>query len=221
MSLKLSVWAYLRIAPTDLMQPSSAPWKLTALLYSIFAILTQAHPSSLNTTLSAELNPQCTNSIAWMKNGYFSPNDCLLALEKLEDTDFKIYKTRNIEFLAPGAVPKTKLPAVRLPRRYEAGSCSIVIAMLITITEDFLPGQERQVDEYAATDVSKFSYLWSIAGWIDGTCVSKASRLGWCATGMRSSIGVFAVGTDSKANGLIPGRALVGNMDPSASVDAS
>ncbi|KAL8673564.1 MAG: hypothetical protein Q9168_002018 [Polycauliona sp. 1 TL-2023] len=203
------------MASKSYMQPSGL-WKLLiALLCSIYAIpFTQAHPLlTLNTTyLSAEKNPQCTPSTSWMKNGHFNPNDCLPALHKLEDTDLKIFKTRNIEFLAPGAVPRTKLDAVRLPRIYSFESCSIVISMLSTITEDFLPGQERQVTEYGSTDVSKFSYLWSVAAWVDGTCVVKTAGLGWCATGLHGDVGVFLVGTTSPVyNIILRGRTVGGN----------
>ncbi|KAL8873153.1 MAG: hypothetical protein Q9205_005501 [Flavoplaca limonia] len=197
------------------------PWHLTTLLCCIiFSSLTQAHPSSLNTSFSSELTPQCTNSIDWMNDRYFNPNHCLNALFKLENTDLRVYKSRDIEFLALGAKPRTKLPGIRLPRRYTSEGCTIVIAMLSTITENFLPAQEKQVDEYAITDVSKFSYLWSIAAWIDGRCVTKASSLGWCATGLQQSIGVITVGTQSKADGFIPGGPTLNNLNRNASRDA-
>ena len=204
------------------MQPSWS-WHLSLLLYCIFSSIIEAHPLSLNTSLSAELNPQCTDSVDWMNDRYFNPNQCLEALNKLENTDLRVYKSQDIEFLAIGAKPRTNLPGVRLPRRYVSQGCTIVIAMLSTITENFLPGQEKQVDEYAITDVSKFSYLWSIAAWIDGTCVSKASSLGWCATGSQESIGVFTVGTQSKANRDIPSGPTLSslNRDGSRDVDVS
>ncbi|KAL9631258.1 MAG: hypothetical protein Q9204_004311 [Flavoplaca sp. TL-2023a] len=196
------------------------PWHLTILLCCIiFSSLTQAHPLSLNTSLSSELIPQCTSSVDWMNDRYFNPNHCLDALYKLENTDLRVYKSRDIEFLALGAKPRTTLPGIRLPRRYTSEGCTIVIAMLSTITENFLPAQEKQVDEYAITDVSKFSYLWSIAAWIDGKCVSHASSLGWCATGLQQSIGVIMLGTQSKANGFIPGGPTLNNLNRNASRD--
>lgn len=195
------------------------PWHLTFLLCCIFSSLTRAHPLYFNTTPSAELNPQCTNSVDWMNDRYFNPNHCLDALHKLEETDLRIYKSRDIEFLALGAKPRTKLPGIRLPRRYTSEGCTIVIAMLSTITENFLPAQEKQVDEYAITDVSKFSYLWSIAAWIDGKCVTKDLSLGWCATGLQESIGVITVGTRSKAIGFIPGGPTLSNLNRNSSRD--
>ncbi|KAI4195047.1 MAG: hypothetical protein LQ350_007429 [Teloschistes chrysophthalmus] len=165
--------------------------KSTALLYCILSQIIQAHPLFLNTSLSSELQPHCTNYATWMNGGSFNPNDCLLALEKLEDSDFKIYKSRDIEFLARGAKSRTNLGTVRLPRSYTKGSCTIIFAMLGTITEHILPGQVRDADEYGSTDVSKFSYLWSVSAWVDGNCIAKEGRLGWCATGRYSNIGVF------------------------------
>ncbi|CAL8577468.1 hypothetical protein XPA_003296 [Xanthoria parietina] len=202
------------MARTYLMPPSGS-LRLT-LFYCAFVFVTQAHPAFLNTTLSDELHPQCTDSNDWMNAGYFNPNHCLDALNKLEDTDFKLYKSRDIEFLAPGAKSRTDLDTVRLPRRYTSEGCTIIIAMLSTITENFLPGQVRQADEYSHTDRSKFSYLWSIAAWVDGSCVSKASMLGWCATGAHSSIGIFTVGTKSKVNRIISSGLLLGNTNRSA-----
>ncbi|KAI4267735.1 MAG: hypothetical protein L6R38_008123 [Xanthoria sp. 2 TBL-2021] len=203
------------MARTYLMQPLG-PCKFAILLYCVFVSVTQAHPLFLNTTLSDELHPQCTDSNDWMNGGFFNPNHCLDALGKLEHTDLKLYKSRDIEFLAPGAKSRTNLDTVRLPRRYTSESCTIIIAMLSTITEHFLPGQVRQADEYGNTDRSKFSYLWSIAAWLDGTCVSKASMLGWCATGTHSNIGVFVVGTKSKVNTIISSGLLLGNTNRSA-----
>ena len=88
--------------------------------------------------------------------------------------------------------------------------------MLSTIHEHILPGQERQVDEYDATDQSKFSFLYSIASWIDKSCVSKAARLGWCATGANLDIGVFVVGTNSKVYHVLTRGLLAGGIDRNA-----
>lgn len=196
---------------------------LTTIIHCVFLSLTHAYPSFLNTSLSSELAPQCINSKMWMDGGSFDPSHCYAALNKLEDTDFRLYKSRDIEFLAPGAIPQTKLDAVRLPRIYTSESCTIIVAMLGTIKEHFLPGQVRQAEEYGTTDLSKFSYLWSIAAWIDGSCVAKEAYLGWCATGTHSDIGVFVVGTESKVSRMILGGPRIASIDQDASgrVDAS
>lgn len=186
---------------------------LTTIIHCVFLSLTHAHPLFLNTSLSSELAPQCTNSKMWIDGRSFDPNHCFAALNKLEETDFRLYKSRDVEFLALGAKPQTKLDAVRLPRIYTSESCTIIVAMLVTIKDHFLPGQVRQADEYGTTDMSKFSYLWSIAAWIDGACVDKATNLGWCATGTHSDIGVFVVGTGSKVSRMILGGPRIGHID--------
>lgn len=198
------------MARTKLTQPPGLV-KVTALLCCILSRIIQAHPLLLNTSLSSELQPHCTNFATWRSGGSFKPDNCLSALEKLEDTDFKTYKSRDIEFLALGAKSRTNLGTVRLPRSYTIHDCTIIVAMLSTITEHILPGQVRQVDEYGSTDVSKFSYLWSVAAWVDGNCVSKEGSLGWCATGRHSNIGVFVVGTESKVHRMISRGLLVSN----------
>lgn len=158
----------------------------------------------------------------WTK-GFFNPNHCLDALTKFEHTDFKLYKFRDFEFLAPGTKSRTNLDTVRLPRRYTSESCTILIAMLSTIHEHFLPGQIKQAEEYGNTDVSKFSFLFSVAAWVNSGCVSKAAMLGWCATGLHSDIGVFMVRIKSNVHRIVSGGLLLCNTDrsSSANVEAS
>ena len=70
--------------------------------------------------------------------------------------------------------------------------------MLANFGDLTLPGQTREREEYSTTDVSKFSYLLSVASWVDGTCVAaKNAALGWCSTGEEFSIGVFFAATGS------------------------
>lgn len=206
------------MARTKLTRPPG-PWKLTSLLFCILSPIIQAHPLlSLNISLSSEITPQCTNLNIWTNGGSFNPDHCLQALYKIEDTDYKFYQTRDIEFLAQGAKRRTNLNAVRLPRRYTFDSCTIIVAMLSTITEHILPGQVRQADEYGSTDVSRFSYLLSIASWVDGLCVSQQESFGWCATGKHKDIGVFVVGTESRVYRIISRSLLVSNINRGASI---
>ncbi|KAL8906906.1 MAG: hypothetical protein Q9171_006074 [Xanthocarpia ochracea] len=198
--------------------PQIAYWKFNALLYSIIISNTLARPLSYNASFSDELKPHCTDSTDWTA-AFYNPNHCLDALQKLEDTDYKVHQSRDLEFLAPGAKSRTSLSAVRLPRKYTSGTCTIIIAMLSTIVEDILPGQVHQAQEYGTTDVSKFSYLWSIAAWVDRHCVNKNSYLGWCATGRNGDIGVFTVATKSEMNRILSSVLLLGNTSRSADPD--
>ena len=131
----------------------------------------------------------------------WDPNDCLNALYKLEETDLRVYRSHDFEFLAIGATGETKHDKIRLPRKYTVDTCTLVIAMLSDFTEYSLPGQIRERKEYERSDVSKFSYLWSVAAWVDGHCPGARNPLfGWCATGEKFDIGVFFVATVSKFN---------------------
>ncbi|KAL8966824.1 MAG: hypothetical protein Q9183_003194 [Haloplaca sp. 2 TL-2023] len=186
--------------------------KSTTILCYLLLSIAQALPPSFNASLGDEAHPQCTPSQDWV-HGLLNPNHCLDALQKFSETDYKLYRFRDIEFLAAGAKPRADLDTVRLPRKYTSESCTIVIAMLSTIHEHILPGQVRQADEYDATDQSKFSFLYSIAAWIDKTCVSKVATLGWCATGRDLDIGVFVVGTKSKVYHVLTRGLLGGGID--------
>ncbi|KAL8779912.1 MAG: hypothetical protein Q9213_006709 [Squamulea squamosa] len=193
--------------------------EVTALLLLILVSVSIANPLSFNASLSEETQPHCADDNDW-NGGVVNPKDCLEALIKLESTDVKVYRTRDFEFLAPGARSRTSLDTIRLPRKYEVRTCTIVIAMLSSIAEDVLPGQERQVYEYGNTDKSKFSYLWSIAGWVDGACVVH-KKLGWCATGINSNIGVFVVGTRSRMNRILSRIQLLDNSNQGAAITIS
>ena len=130
----------------------------------------------------------------------YDPNDCLSAVQRLEDTDLKFFKSIELEFLAPGATRKSSLPSIRTPRKYTVGSCTLVIAMLSTLPPWSLPGKRRPRQPYAPSDKSRFSYLRSIGSWVDGTCLEGEHMLGWCATGENYDIGVFLWSTSSFMN---------------------
>lgn len=169
-------------------------------LYATFLLLLTsaitALPKVHNLTDADETEPMCTDDTDFTGRSY-NANDCLLAINKLEDTDYAFYRARDFEFLALGAVPRTDLDTIRLPRRYTVGTCTLVLAMLSTFPEYSLPGQVRQRRSYRASDRSKFTYLWSVAAWVDGRC-DKKGLMGWCATGAEFSIGVFMVATGSR-----------------------
>ena len=194
-----------------------ARWKVNAFCFLFLISTIQAHPRFRNLSAADEDHPMCTDSPDWTA-GVFSSNDCLDALYKLEDTDYKIYRSRNFEFLAPGANRRTSLDAVRLPLRYTAGSCTLLITMLSGLPEHSLPGQMRDRGEYGKTDRSKFSYLWSVAAWVDGNCIAMNSMMGWCATGGNFDIGVFFASTKSKFNKEVDSGRLKSNSSGNASV---
>lgn len=175
-------------------------WKTCAISLPSLVLTIGASPMASNSSLSDdEHQPMCTNTFDWTGRVYNS-NDCLDALHRLHDTDLKIYRTRELEFLAPGAEPRSNLPAIRTPRRHTVGSCTLVIAMLSTFPPLSLPGQVIRRRPYASTDISRFSYLWSVASWLDDTCIHKGKMLGWVATGRNFDVGVFAWATASDMN---------------------
>lgn len=170
--------------------------KLNGAIFLLIVLVGVAKSMAINLTLPSEHGPMCTAEYEWTGKSY-DPNDCLRALHRLEDTDFVYHKAREFEFLSYGAEPKTNLPRIRLPRRYTVGSCEIVIAMISTFPPNSLPGQTFRTKPYESTDISRFSYLWSIAAWLDATCLDKANHLGWVATGQNYDIGVFVWATGS------------------------
>ena len=84
--------------------------------------------------------------------------------------------------------------------------------MLSDFGDHSLPGQIRTRKEYRTSEVSKFSYLLSVAAWVDSQCVDgKKPRMGWCATGERFDIGVFFAATASRFNKEVSPRLARGN----------
>ena len=184
---------------------------LDALLILCISLAINAIPKSHNISGSSEGHPMCNDFMSWTTKGY-DPNDCLKSLERLEDTDYRFYRSQDFEFLAIGATGKTKYQKVRLPRKYSVGTCTLIIAMLSDFGDHTLPGQIRGRKEYGISEVSKFSYLRSVAAWVDSQCIdNERSRLGWCATGERFDIGVFFVATASKFNKEVSRRFAGGN----------
>ena len=171
-------------------------WKCQVTLWVIFTLSVAAIPPSYSIIRSDEHHPMCTNGFDWA-GAMYDPNDCLRAVERLEDTDLKFFKSIELEFLAPGATRTSSLPTIRTPRKYTVDSCTLVIAMLSTLPPLSLPGQTRRRQPYAPSDTSRFSYIRSISSWVDRTCIEKSEKLGWCATGENYDIGVFLWSTAS------------------------
>ncbi|KAL8681470.1 MAG: hypothetical protein Q9186_002416 [Xanthomendoza sp. 1 TL-2023] len=200
--------------------PLFVEWSLIAAICLFLTSLSIAIPTRSNTSLFAdETRPICTGDNNWSK-GRYDPNDCLQALFKLENTDFKHYRSRDFEFLVPGAKPRTKLDAIRLPRKYTFHTCTLVFAMMSSFSEYPLPGQSRRPMSYGGTDISKFSYLWSIAAWVDAHCIAKSKLLGWCTTGSDFDIGVFIVGTNSEIYQHIMKDLVLTNSSRSGAIDS-
>ena len=174
-------------------------WNCQVALCLFLALSVAAIPTSYNFIRSGEGHPICTSDYEWI-GPQLDPNDCLSAVERLENTDFKFFKSIEIEFLAPGATRMSRLPTLRTPRKYTFDSCTLVIAMLSTLPPRSLPGQIRRRRPYAPSDTSTFSYLRSISSWVDRTCVERDEMMGWCATGENYDIGVFVWSTVSPMN---------------------
>ena len=174
-------------------------WNCLASLWLFLALSVAAVPTSYSLIRSGEDHPICTKDYDWT-GAMYDPNDCWSAVERLEKTDLKFFKSIELEFLAPGATRRTSLPTIRTPRKYTVDSCTLVIAMLSTLPPWSLPGQKRRRQPYAPSDTSRFSYLRSISSWVDGTCLEDSLMLGWCATGENYDIGVFLWSTASAMN---------------------
>ena len=174
-------------------------WNCQVALWLFLALSVAAIPTSYSLMRPDENHPMCTRDYDWT-GAMYDPNDCLSAVERLEKTDLKFFKSTELEFLAPGATRRSSLPTIRTPRKYTVGSCTLVIAMLSTLPAWSLPGQRQRRQPYAPSDTSKFSYLRSVSSWVDETCLEGALMLGWCATGENYDIGVFIWGTASTMN---------------------
>ena len=174
-------------------------WNCQVTFWLFLALSVAAIPTSYNIIRSDEHHPMCTNDYDWT-GAMYDPNDCLSAVQRLENTDLKFFKTIELEFLAPGATRTSSLPTIRTPRKYTVGSCTLVIAMLSTLPPWSLPGQRRRRQPYAPSDTSRFSYIRSISSWVDRTCLEEGKQLGWCATGENYDIGVFIWSTASTMN---------------------
>ena len=191
-------------------------WRLNATIFLLLASLIGALPKTHNLTID-EAHPMCTDSTGFTGRVYY-PDDCLAALHKLESTDLFVYRARDFEFLTTDAEPTTDLDNIRLPRKYTVGTCTLVIAMLSTFPQFSLPGQVRLKKDYGTSERSKFSYLWSVAAWVDRSCLAnKLPLLGWCATGARLDIGVFMVATGSNIDGWMGRSRVRGNSSSSLS----
>lgn len=174
-------------------------WNCQAALWLFLALSVAAVPTSYSLIRSGEDHPMCTKDYDWT-GAMYDPNDCLSAVERLEKTDLKFFKSIELEFLAPGATRRSSLPTIRTPRKYTVDTCTLVIAMLSTLPPWSLPGQRRRRQPHAPSDTSRFSYLRSISSWVDGTCLEASQMLGWCATGENYDIGVFIWSTASAMN---------------------
>ena len=183
-----------------------ASFKLNGAILLLTCLIGVVQSIAINLT-RPEHKPLCTARYEWTGKSY-DPNDCLRALHHFEDTDFQYYKGREFEFLTYGAIPKSNLPRIRLPRKYTVGSCEIVIAMIGSFAPGLLPGQTFRSEPYQQTDISRFSYLWSVAAWLDATCLEKIKHLGWIATGENYDIGVFVWATGSTMNKAVMRNAI-------------
>ena len=183
--------------------------------------LITAYPTSTNLSTSGETYPMCTTRLEWLTRSY-DPNDCVEALYRLEDTDYKQRKALDIDFLAPGAAPSTfdHIHYVRTPLRYTVRSCTLVIAMLSTFPAMSLPHQVERRTPYAERDRSKFTHIRSVASWVDSICIGHGGALGWCATGANHDIGVLFVATDSNMNREIQNTILKWNSSHNANLNS-
>ncbi|KAL9020071.1 MAG: hypothetical protein Q9185_002685 [Variospora sp. 1 TL-2023] len=128
--------------------------------------------------------------------------DCAAAIEKMGRSDGARYGGRQFEFVGRSGVRKTPLPPMHTPRRYTAGTCTVVIAMLNIFPEADLPDPPK--NPLGSSDVTTFHDLYLAADSVLHHCVAWLQQAGYQQEGVVASIGVLLLATDSLENHSIP-----------------
>ncbi|KAL8669189.1 MAG: hypothetical protein Q9168_006213 [Polycauliona sp. 1 TL-2023] len=128
----------------------------------------------------APRDPPCTGSFDWLGRG-LKPMDCKYALEKFWRLDVARNRVHDFEFIGLGGQRYTKLTAMKTPRRYQHGSCTIVIANLNLFPPQDLPEPPQGPFKYS--DISSFEELYQAADRVDYHCVSWVHQAGYQDTG--------------------------------------
>ncbi|KAL8924517.1 MAG: hypothetical protein Q9208_003992 [Pyrenodesmia sp. 3 TL-2023] len=162
----------------------------------------------------ASREPPCTGSFNWL-SPKLNPLDCAAAIRKLWETDVVRYGNRELEFFGTRTRPRTGLRAMVTPRRYIAGTCTVVIAMLDIFPPSDLPEPPRP--PFWPSDITSFHELYQAATSVHLNCLTWLKQAGYQQEGVADSIAVLLMATGSYEDRFIP-RGVVPGDKPGAAV---
>lgn len=123
---------------------------------------------------------QCTAAKTWVADG-FHRDDCIGIIDYIWRSEALERESQEYEFMSLGATPKTDLPKIVTPKKYEYLTCVVIIAMLDRFQPRELPGDEFR-ERYKETDVAMFEGVWNAALRVDFECGTYGNA-GWVAMG--------------------------------------
>lgn len=135
---------------------------------------------SILTLSNNDIGVQCTKAQTWVADG-FNQQDCIGIIDYIWTKEALERDSQEYEFVSLGATSKTDLPKIMTPRKYEMGTCVVIIAMLDQFQPQELPGSDFR-KRYEATDVAMFEGVWDAAAKIDFKCGPREAA-GWVAMG--------------------------------------
>ncbi|MCJ1459957.1 hypothetical protein MMC28_010336, partial [Mycoblastus sanguinarius] len=124
----------------------------------------------LNATVGVS-KVQCTNNEEWIGPQGISKSDCVEALFDLQRRDVQPHRGQMYEFTSVGSGKHSEFPVVITPRKYDIGTCVVIIAMLERFHPESLPGEAPRV--YARTDTATFNDAWRTALEIQLKCLHE------------------------------------------------
>lgn len=134
-----------------------------------------------NLTLpSNDIGTQCTKAQTWLADG-FHRDDCIGIIDYIYKHEASERESQEYEFASLGATPKTDLPIMVTPRKYEYRTCVVTIAMLDQFRPRELPGSDFR-ERYEETDVAMFENVWDAALKVEFSC-GRWGEAGWVALG--------------------------------------
>lgn len=152
---------------------------LTLLFFTTATPITNltTHPLTL---LKTDVGVQCTAAKTWVADGFYR-SDCLGIIDYIYNSEAQERESQEYEFTSLGATPKTDLPKIMTPRKYEHLTCVVIVAMLDQFRPQELPGDDFR-ERYKETDVAMFEGVWSAAVRVDFWC-GRYGKAGWVAMG--------------------------------------
>lgn len=150
------------------------------LLISTTAIPVTNTTTRILTSPSHDIGIQCTKAQTWIADG-FDRQDCAVIIDYIFKAEAQERESQEYEFTSLAATPKTDLPRIMTPRKYEWRTCVVTIAMLDQFQPRELPGSDFR-ERYEETDVATFEGVWHAAMNIEFRC-GRDGKAGWVAMG--------------------------------------
>ncbi|KAL8724566.1 MAG: hypothetical protein Q9166_007876 [cf. Caloplaca sp. 2 TL-2023] len=161
-----------------------------------------ALPPSVLAAVSVDpRDPPCTGSYDWLGTG-LNAVDCVYAIDKFFNLEVAHHAYQTFEFTGVSHRRYTKLPAMRTPRRYTHGTCTLVVTLLGIFPSMDLP--EPPKGPFKDSDISTFYDLHQAASRIQKHCVAWVRQAGYEDLGSFGSLGVFLMATNSNEERFIP-----------------